>query len=557
MLSIIAGLLLSVSSVNYSPPVTYEVTLAGNFGEPRPNHFHGGIDVKTGGVEGKPIYSIGDGYVSRITVGLNGFGNAVYVTHPEGHTSVYCHLRSFSPRIRRLLRRWQYEHQSEQADVRLCPPDCPVSRGQLIAVSGNTGSSQAPHLHLELHDTRTWNMLDPLDFLSSCVKDSLPPMAHAFMVYPVRGEGTFCGGTAKQSFPFTSHNLTGKFTAWGRVGFAIWANDYSETTYNRYGVRETVLTVDGREVFRSCVDNIAVQSNRMVNSWGDYDHYYRTGVWYMRSFIPPGLRLPMLKADENRGIIDFNEERDYHIKYILRDFHGNISSYSFIVKGEKNNVREQDKYKGGDSLMKLRWNIANMYSRPGMQLVIPAGCLADDAYISPVVREQSASERCLSPLYTFTNRPFPLLGNAELSIAVRRKVADPSKLYIVCNSERSRFIGGNYHKGWVTANVRELGASYELEYDDHPPQISPVGEHRWDDTHIIRIGLYDAGSGVKSFRGYVDGRFVLFESVPKSPWVICDLSDTPVRKTGKKHRLRFVATDNRDNTATFEREIVY
>ncbi len=149
MLSFIAGLFLAIS-INYTPPVDYEMSLAGNFGEPRPNHFHNGIDVKTGGVEGKPIYSIGEGYVSRITVGMFGFGNAVYVAHPDGKTSVYCHLKSFSPRIKSLLRKWQYENQSYIADVRLSPLDCPLSEGQFIAVSGNTGASQAPHLHLEL-----------------------------------------------------------------------------------------------------------------------------------------------------------------------------------------------------------------------------------------------------------------------------------------------------------------------------------------------------------------------------------------------------------------------
>lgn len=535
--------------------MAYDVTLAGNFGEPRPNHFHGGIDVKTGGVEGKPIYSIGDGYVSRITVGLYGFGNAVYVTHPEGCTSVYCHLRSFSLRIRRLLRRWQYEHQSERADVRLGPSDCPVSRGQLIAVSGNTGSSQAPHLHLELHDTRTWNMLDPLDFLGSYVRDSIPPMAHAFMACPVSGEGSFCGGSSNQSFPFTSHRLTRHFSAWGRVGFAIWANDYSEATYNRYGVRETVLTVDGREVFRSCVDNIAVQSNRMVNSWGDYAHYYRTGAWFLRSFVPPGLRLPMLHTDDSRGVIDFNEERDYRLEYILSDIHGNKSSYVFVVRGERDENIAKGKGTSNASFTGLRCDRTNLYSRPGVQLVIPSGCLYDDTCLRPVVRNQS--DGGLSPLYMFTDRPFPLSGNAELSIAVRRKVTDPSKLYIVNSSGSPRFLGGVYSKGWVTASVRELGVAYWLEYDDCQPEINPIGGQRWDSTHIIRIGLSDTGSGVKSFRGYVDDGFVLFESVPKSPWVVCDLRETTVRKTGGQHRLKFVATDNRDNTAVFERTVVY
>lgn len=550
MLSIFVGLLLAIN-VNYAPPVDYEISLAGNFGEPRPNHFHGGIDVKTGGVEGKHIYSIGDGYVSRITVGLLGFGNAVYVTHPGGQTSVYCHLRSFSPRILMLLRRWQYAHQSYLADVRLSPLDCPVSVGQFIAVSGNTGASQAPHLHLELHDTRTWNMLDPLSFLGSCVKDGLAPMGHGFMAYPVRGEGTFNTGSAKQTFGFSSHNLTRRFTAWGKVGFGIWANDYMEATYNRYGVRETILKVDGSEVFHSNLTDIPVSSNRMVNSWGDYEHYLHSGVWYMKSFLDPGNTLSVLRTDANRGIIDFNEERDYHLEYILKDFKGNTSRYTFTVIGQRVKIPVKKIY--SQSLL-MRWNKINTYSQPGMQIVIPYGMLADDVELHPTVRQQSSK---LSPIYTFYNQSYPLFNWAEISISPRRKVENPRKLYIVSHYGVERYQGGTYHNGWVTGRLRELGAAYELAYDDTPPVITPIGQTAWNSNHIIKLGLNDTGSGLKHYKGFIDGKFVLFEDVPKSPWVACRLEETPVARTGKLHHIKFTATDNRNNTKVFESDVRY
>ena len=320
----IAGLLLAIR-LAYSSPVDYDIALAGNFGEPRPNHFHCGIDIKTGGVEGKRLLAISDGYVSRVTVGLSGFGNALYITHPDGNTSVYCHLKSFSPSITRLLRRWQYAHESYVADVRLGPLDCPVARGQFIAISGNTGASQAPHLHLELHETQSGHLKDPLDVLGSCINDGQAPMAHAFMAYPVPGKGVFEGGSGKRSYAFTGHKLNRKFRAWGKVGFGIWANDYMEVTYNKYGVRETVLRVDGNEVFRSCVDGIPPTVNRRINYWGDYQHYFRYGTWYLKSFRTPGNTLPFITADGNGGIVDFNEERNYHIEYSLADYFGNTS----------------------------------------------------------------------------------------------------------------------------------------------------------------------------------------------------------------------------------------
>jgi len=534
----------------YSPPVDYDISLAGNFGEPRPNHFHGGVDIKTGGVEGKHIYSIADGYVSRITVGLLGFGNAVYVAHPDGHTSVYCHLKAFAPRIKSLLTKWQYAHQSWTADVRLKPMDCPVARGQLIAISGNTGASTAPHLHMEIHDTRTWNMLDPLDFLSDYVEDGLAPMAHGFIAYPQVGEGVFCGGQSKQTYGFPSHNLTRQFTAWGKVGFGVWANDYMEATYNRYGVRLTILRVDGMEVFRSDVNNIPVQSNRMVNSWGDYDHFMRYRIWYIKSFVEPGNTLYILKTNENRGIVDFNEQRNYHMEYELQDFKGNRSVYTFVVRGVRSDIRPAP---DRDYRLTMRWNETNTYSVPGMQLVIPYGMLPTDVELRPTTTHRGD----ISPCYSFYNRSLPLFSWAELSIAVRKCVADPTKLYIVSHSGVDRFQGGVYKNGWVTGRLRELGASYELAYDDKAPTVVPIGEGSWSSRHDIRFGVSDSGSGLKSVKGYLDGRFILFEDMERSTTKRCRLEDTPITPTGSMHTLKFVAIDNRNNVKTYTSRVRY
>ena len=328
----------NVKPQTYHSPVDYEIVLAGNFGEPRPWHFHGGIDVKTGNVEGKHIYSVADGYVSRLTVNMYGFGNAIYVSHPDGNTSVYCHLQRFADVYEQQLQRTGRDTLS----MTFTPEQFPVKGGDLIAISGNTGHSTGPHLHLEIHDTETWVMRDPLEFLGAFVADTVAPQAHSFMAVPVSGEGVFNGGTGKQTFGFgqpadkrqhTTWTLQRPFTAWGRVGFALWADDYSEATYNHYGVRHTRLLVDGREVFRSDVDGIPVSCQPEVNRWGDYAHWRRTRIWYMKSYREEGLRLPILHTSLQRGIVDFNEERPYHLTYILSDYQGNQSQYDFTVQG--------------------------------------------------------------------------------------------------------------------------------------------------------------------------------------------------------------------------------
>lgn len=330
----------SQQSIVYRSPVDYEIVLAGNFGEPRPFHFHGGIDIKTGNQEGKQIFSIADGYVSRLTVNMYGFGNAIYVNHPDGYTSVYCHLKRFAEPYEQLLNRTG----KDTLSMAFSSTRFPVHAGDLIAISGNTGHSTGPHLHLELHDTRTWAMRDPLMKLAHLVADTVAPQAHSFMAYPIDGEGVFNGGFSKQTIGFgqldakkqhTEWTISRDLTAWGRVGFALWADDYSEATYNHYGVRYTQLLVDGREVFRSDVDSIPVSCKLEVNRWGDFDHWRHHRIWYMKSFREPGMRLPILHTNFEQGVVCFNEERPYHLTYILSDYNGNESRYNFTIRGKQ------------------------------------------------------------------------------------------------------------------------------------------------------------------------------------------------------------------------------
>lgn len=548
MLSVVAGLILAVRFV-YSSPVDYDMTLAGNFGEPRPNHFHCGIDVKTGGMEGKRIFAISDGYVSRITVGLNGFGNALYITHPDGNTSVYCHLRSFTPRITRILRQWQYGHESYTADVRLGPLTCPVARGQWVAISGNTGASTAPHLHLELHDSKTGHILDPLDVLGFCIDDKMPPMAHAFMAYPIVGMGIFEGTQAKRSFGFPSHELSRRFTAWGKVAFGIWANDYMEATYNKYGVRQTTLTVDGREVFRSCVDGIPPKLNRQVNFWGDYAHYARYGVWYMRSFRTGGNSLPFIATDSSLGIVDFCEERDYHLEYELSDYFGNTSTYAFTVRGTRVPIPQA---KSGYSPFMALCDRLSTLSCPGAWLALPRGAINENITLYP---QTLPSPYSLSPAYTFGTHPVPLATYAELAIAVRKNVANPEKLYV--ESSDGRYFGGKYSDGWVTARIRELGVAYYLAYDDIPPKVVPVGRSGWNSTKVISYSVTDSGSGITDVKGYVDGDFVLFQPDKWGNGVVCRLEDTPLKKSERIHSIRVIATDKCGNISIANDSILY
>ena len=459
--------ILIATALHFSSPVNDNITLAGNFGEPRPHHFHGGIDVRTGMSVGKPIFAIADGYVSRVTVGLFGYGNALYITHPDGHSSVYCHLNGFAPAIRAKLSNYRKRHgqpdelaewrKSPQvpADVYFKPYEIPISGGQLVAISGNTGSSVAPHLHLEVHDTKGWAMRDPLTYLGKYLTDTTPPQAHSFMAYPQPGEGVFNGVSHQQYFGFVSHDLERDFYAWGKVGFGIWANDYMEGTFHHYGIHRTELTIDGNTIFDCIVDSIPASMNRQVNSWGDYLHWRHQNVWYMKSFVEPGCQLPLFSVGADRGIFDFNEERKYSVEYKLTDIFGNQSVYTFRVEGRRQPIPLASAL---NPRWTLKWDRVNNIQLPGIQITLGKNLLGNDVVLQPKVIRQPDG---FSDAYCFASESLPIFDWAEIRIRLNRQPSDTSRICIL----------GGIHEypatikdGWAIAKIRDLGETYMVGY---------------------------------------------------------------------------------------------
>lgn len=93
-------------------PVEIPILLSGTFGEFRRTHFHTGIDIKTQGKEGLRVRAIDDGDLIRVRVSTSGYGKAVYIRHYDGKTSVYAHLKKFSPKIQQIIKKLQYERKS-------------------------------------------------------------------------------------------------------------------------------------------------------------------------------------------------------------------------------------------------------------------------------------------------------------------------------------------------------------------------------------------------------------------------------------------------------------
>lgn len=573
-------LLASAQEVFFRAPFDFPLYLSGNFAELRSNHFHGGLDFKTQGVEGKPIHCPADGYVSRISVSPGGYGNALYITHDNGYTTVHGHLQKFLPEMAALVREHQYKYETFALDTTLTPERFPVKQGEVVGYAGNSGYSFGPHLHMEVRLTETNEPVDPLVFYKDRLKDTRPPRATRIKIYPQKGRGVVNGKAESPVYYFGNGNRVSQpITAWGEIGIGLSANDYMNDTHNTYGVHSVRLLVDGVEVFNSKADRFSFDENRMINSWTDYAEYQKHRRWYMKSFVAPGNPLRMLIAEgEGRGIVCIDEERPYHFEYILSDIHGNTSKYKFEIRGVQASVKPAS-YQGCSY---LKYDKSNTVTHPlGLQLTIPKGNLYEDTELSVAT---SADAHAYSPIFTLGEEAVPLHGYCPIAIKVwpdspsftlskgEDKGDAPfsaffpsllgeqkaSKLYVAQRRAGAiSSVGGRYEKGWMKANIRELGGDFFVAIDTIPPVLTSISPANWSKAGVIRIKIADSQTGIARYRATIDGRWTLMEYTSKNHTLTLRLADSPLKRSGSLHHVCITVTDGVGNTSTFERSIKY
>jgi hypothetical protein len=545
---------IGISAQTYRTPVTIPVALSGNFGELRSNNFHSGIDFKTQQVVNKPIVSIADGYVSRISISPGGYGLALYINHPEtGHTSVYAHLNSFSRAIADYVIAKQYELESFSIDIRPQQGLFPVRAGEQIGLSGNTGSSSGPHLHFEIRDTHTQDALDPLAFIT-CIPDTQSPDLRGIAFYPKRGKGVINDSqnpiriTIRKDQSGKPLALGREINAWGRVGVGVKAYDRMNGQSNIYGVKHVRLFVDDEKVFSSSIERFPFDKRRILNTFIDYEDWRQNRSLFMRSFIEPGNTLPFYQQMDGTGFIDINEQRIYRLRYELEDHYGNVLTYPFIINGQPQMIEELPLCQNV-----MHWNFSNAFVDYGFLLTIQRGNLYTDFCFT---HSKTENPNFLSDVHQVNHSPVPLHNQAEMWIKLNNNTPqNKSNLGVVriaANGNQS-WIGGQYSNGGVKTTIRELGDRYAITTDTISPTITPLEPTTWANRQQIRIRLSDNLSGIASFRGEINGQFILFTHDMKSPIYTYTFDDSRLPQ-GKSLVLTFTATDNAGNEAEYRWE---
>ena len=534
----------------YIYPINVPPALSGGFGELRNNHFHSGIDFKTQQAVNKPIVSIEDGYVSRISVSPGGYGLALYITHSStGHTSVYAHLNSFSKDITNWVKKKQYEH--ERFNVNLFPGEGTllVKRGEQIALSGNTGSSGGPHLHFEIRDTRSEDPLDALEFLSP-ISDTQKPDLRGIAFYPKSGKDVLNGSTNPTRINISKDGngnplgLGRTINAWGRIGVGVKAYDRMNGQSNIYGVKHIRLFVDDLQVFRSTINRYPFDKTRMLNSFVDFEDWKLRNSFYMKSFIEPGNTLPFYNS-VNNGYIDINEERIYNLRYELEDHYGNKLNYNFKVNGVKQTIPTPPEC---DNFM--TWNLNNSFIDMGFTLSIPSGNLYSNFCFN---YNKSHNSKYFSDVHQINNNPVALHNSADVWIKLNTDTLQNRNNYGVVrinNNGSERWVGGEYKQGGLSLSLRELGDKYAVTADKIAPTITPLTPENWVSQKRIRIRLSDNLSGISSFKGEINGKFVLFTHDSKSTIYTYQFDDERLIK-GENQTLVFTALDGAGNKSSY------
>jgi hypothetical protein len=311
--------------------------LTGNMGELRSNHFHGGLDIRTDGREGLPVYASADGYISRIKVTTGGYGNALYITHPNGYITVYGHLKTYNKVLGDYLRKQQYAGKSFEIDLLPQRNQFIVKKGEIVAYSGNTGGSGGPHLHFEIRDTLD-NLLNPLYFGFKEIKDNTPPTVAKLAIRTLDIQARINNGFGREEFTAQKgkngeYTLAKPINVWGQIGFEILAYDMSDGTHNKNGVTCMEVKIDGKEIYSHQLEIIPIEINRHINAHIDYELAQHSNNRFQRCYIADGNRLNIYHTDASKGKFTIRDHKPHQVSISLWDAHQNLSKFNFTLQG--------------------------------------------------------------------------------------------------------------------------------------------------------------------------------------------------------------------------------
>jgi hypothetical protein len=556
------GLLAQNIPVNdsFTGPLKPPFLFSGNFGELRPSHFHSGLDFRTQGQTGLPVFAVKEGYISRIGVSPVGYGNALYMNHPDGTTSVYGHLERFLPRLQEYVKDKQYDRESYTVNITLSTEEFHFKKGEIIAWSGNSGSSGGPHLHFEMRNTQSERAYNPIFYIPG-IKDNSAPKITALFVYPVTANSNVGQEHSKKRFETIAVpggyrlKLNLPVDLYGKIGFGIQAEDYFSGVGLKCGIYSATLFCDGKQVFGFKMNNFSFDETLYANSQADYEEYLKSKRWVQRLYRQPGNHLDIYDSADKNGILTLENGKGHDFEIVVCDAFKNKTSLKFRTTIKKSQLPAKNQ----PITVLFMFDQSNEFENNKIKVNVPKGALYNN--IGFVWKSSPQPAGCYSELHQVHSKFVPLYLPYSLSIkcnSLPEELRDKALIVMVDPATGQKTaIGGEYSGGWITAKTNLFG-SFSVAVDKMPPVITSLSIRNnkiLTNSSKVQFQIADDLSGIKTYRGEIDGEWVLFEYDAKSKTLTYTF-DKNRMVFGNSHLLRLVVTDNRENSSEYK-AIIY
>lgn len=548
-------LLLSSTSIiaqnsTYNSPLDIPLSLSGNFGEIRSNHFHSGVDFKTGNVEGKNVYTVADGYISRIYVSPTGFGNALYVTHPTlGTQSVYGHLQSFTDDIMSYVRENQYNKKSFSVD--LYPPKDMffVAKGDKIAASGDTGSSGGPHLHFEIRDINSGKTLNIIKNGIYKIADDIAPVIASISLVEIDTVDNVPIHTTVKTVAVKNINgkyaLTNDTLAISKPSyFVMEVTDRKTSSSNIFGIAELTVTRSSQPYYGFSIDKLSFEETRYINTLCKFPETKSNKNDKFRTYISPNNKLSIYKEVVSRGVITPQSIKDVEpINIEVTDDSGNSSYLDFSIMCSENPTEAPTKIG-----KPVYWKTGGVVKLDSIYVKFPENALYESELIDIITAPKPKG--CYSDLYIVSRGNIMLHKSVEIKIVPDNLPENlRSKALIVSYKSGSMSnVGGKWEEGYITAKSSTLG-NYTVTLDTLAPRITPLfkSEETQTTKRYISFKITDNLSGIKSYHAEINGKWALMEYDAKNNTIRHPINDGIVKK-GEANTLVLTVSDAKGNT---------
>ena len=518
-------ILLFLNSSSQSYPANYfrnpldiPMQLVANFGEIRPNHWHMGLDIRTQHKVNLPVHAAADGYIARISVEPEGFGQAVYINHPNGTTTVYGHLNSFRADIARFVKQQQYKKTSWNIDLTFSPTQFPVHKGDVIALSGSTGSSEGPHVHFEIRDTKTGKNLNPLLFHFP-VADAVPPVLLRLAIFD-RDRSIYEQVpevyTLKGSHNHYSVSQNIITTGASNISFAIGAVDHLSRSTNPIGIYSAKVNVDDHRISEFQLNNISYDDTRYINAQVDY--YSKSKYKQNNQHISP---LPGdrsgIYVTSNGGIADISDGNQHRVKIEVRDAYQNLSVLDFNIQFDaskkKSYITEHNQ--------PLIPNQVNVIELPELEIYTSDVSIYDTINTIHYKVQSNQEPNSISQLIQSIDYQIPVHDAITVRVKTNRPIERNDHI-IVKNlySNKWTVARGELKNGWVGARFRQFG-NYQAFIDNEPPTVNAPGAGEEIDLsrkqRIVFIPK-DNFNSIRAFKVELDGQWLCFTNDKGKAW---------------------------------------